>query len=162
MVFAGVVVFCFFPAADCYCNKTYGLIFSRSSHLKHPGQQLPQQEQEVMVVVGPTPSPPTPNPGPTICPSYISAEQTGWPSGAAQRVQMILPSVNKDESCKRKSIKDELYALHPPTPPSRHPPPLHKSCDLWKHELPSGADRALQRICSARLKVSEAQTYGRF
>lgn len=25
---------------------------------------------------------------------------------------MILPSVNKDESCKRKSIKDELDALH--------------------------------------------------
>lgn len=106
-----------FPAADCYCNKTYGLIFSRSSHLKHPGQQLPQQEQEVMVVVGPTPCPPpTLNPGPTICPSYISVEQTGGPSGAAQRVQMILPSVNKDESCKRKSIKDELYALRPPSP----------------------------------------------
>lgn len=54
----------FFPAADCYCNKTHGLIFSRSSHLKHPGQQLPQQEQEVMVVVGPTPCPPPPHPQP--------------------------------------------------------------------------------------------------
>lgn len=61
VVFSGLLFFvCFFPAADCYCNKTYGLIFSRSSHLKHPGQQLPQQEQEIMVVVGPTPCLPAP------------------------------------------------------------------------------------------------------
>lgn len=34
------------------------MVFSRSVDLKHPGQQLPQQGQEVMVVVGPAHPPP--------------------------------------------------------------------------------------------------------
>lgn len=37
-------------------------MFSGSFHLKHPGQQLPQQEQEVMVVVGPYTLPLHPQP----------------------------------------------------------------------------------------------------
>lgn len=33
-------------------NKQIAVLFSRSADLEHPGQPLPQQDQEVMVVAG--------------------------------------------------------------------------------------------------------------